>query len=94
MASVVIKKDGRKEPFDSEKVRKTIRVAAQAANLTEEKINELVEQVTKEVVQVADGKEEVATSEIRQKILDTFDTVEPSVSNAWREYDRVHKQMQ
>ena len=33
------------------------------------------------------AKEEIATSELREKVLGDLDKVEPSVSVAWREYE-------
>jgi len=91
MADQVIKKDGTKEPFDPEKIRKSIVAAAELANLPEERKNEVVEQVATTVIQMAEGKEEIATSEIREKILSELDQVEPSVSAAWRKHDQEQK---
>jgi len=87
MANFVIKRDGTKEPFDAEKIRKSIAAASEQANLSEERKNELVEQVTATVLQMAEPREEIATSEIREKILSELDQIEPAVSAAWRKYD-------
>jgi len=91
MASNVVKKDGTKEPFNSEKIRNSISAAAELANLSEEKKNEVVEQVATTVIQMAEKKEEIATSELREKILSDLDRIEPSVSAAWRKYDQEQK---
>jgi transcriptional regulator NrdR family protein len=91
MAKEVIKKDGTKQPFDSEKIKNSIRAAAGLANLQEERKNEVVEQVATTVIQMAEEKEEIATSEIREKILSELDSIEPSVSAAWRKYDQEQK---
>ena len=91
MAKEVIKKDGTKVPFDAEKIRNSIAAAAQKTDLSEERKNEVVEQVTATVVQMAEGKDEITTSELREKTLSELDGVEPSVSAAWREYDREKK---
>ncbi len=87
MTSTVIRKDGTKQPFDSEKIKKSISNAAREANLSEERQNEVVEEVTNKVIQSIQEKDEVATSEIREKILAELDSVEPSVSAAWRKYE-------
>ncbi len=87
MAKEVIKKDGTKEPFDVGKIRKAIAGAAIRTDLSEEKRNEVVEQVTASVVQMADAKEEVATSEIREKILSELNAIEPAVAESWRKYE-------
>ena len=88
MANFVIKKNGSKEPFDAEKIRKSIIAAAQGTNLSEERINEVVEQVSKVALELAEGKEEIATSELREKILGELDNVEPSISEGWRKHDQ------
>lgn len=86
MASQVIKKDGTKQPFDAEKIRKAIGLAAEQAGLSEERKNEVVEQVATAAIQLADTKEEIATSEIKEKILSELNNIEPSVASVWREY--------
>ena len=91
MAKEVIKKDGTKEPFDAGKISKAISVAADEAGLEEGRKNEVVEEVTAKVVQMADDKDEIATSEIKENILSELDAVEPSVAVAWRKYDTENK---
>jgi len=91
MALEVIKKSGEKEPFDTEKIRRSIQAAADETDLSEERKKEVVEQVANSAIQLAEGKEEIATSEIREKILDELDKIEPSVSAAWRKYDQEKK---
>ncbi len=92
MAKEVVKRDGTKEPFDAGKIRNAISMAATEAGLEEEKKKEVVEQVTAVVVGMADTKEEITTSEIKESILAELDNVEPSVSAAWRKYDSENKQ--
>lgn len=87
MAKFVIKRDGTKEPFDAEKIRKAIAGAASRTELSEERVNEVVEQVSGAALELAGGKEEIATSEIKEKILSELDAIEPSVSEAWRKYE-------
>jgi len=84
----VIKKDGIKEPFDPEKIRKSITGAAQPTDIPEERKNEVVEQVTATVVSALEGREEIKASEIKEAILSELDKVEPGVANAWREYEQ------
>lgn len=91
MAKFVIKKDGSKQPFDAEKIKKVIQLAAAEAGLEEAKINEVVNQVAGSAISLADTKEEIATSEIREKILGDLDQLDPSVSAAWRKYDQENK---
>ncbi|MBZ1345341.1 MAG: hypothetical protein KY055_01745, partial [Candidatus Nealsonbacteria bacterium] len=92
MAKEVIKKDGTKELFDIEKVRKAIALAAEEAGLSEEKKNEVVERVAAAVIQATEGKEEITASEIKEKILSELDRIKPAVSTAWRKYDQEKKE--
>jgi len=91
MAKEVIKKDGAKEPFDAEKIKNSILGAAQRTELSEERKNEVVEEVAATVIQMAEEKDEIATSEIKEKILSELDIVEPAVSEAWRKYEQESK---
>jgi len=92
MAKEVIKKDGIKQPFAAEKIRNSIAAAAQTTDLSGERKNEVVEQVATTVIQMAEEKEEIATSEIREKILSELDSIEPVISEAWRKHDQERKE--
>ena len=92
MANEVIKKDGTREPFDPEKIKTSIKAAVEETNLSEERKNEVVEQVASVAIKMAEEREEIATSEIKEKILSELDRIEPSVSAAWRRYDQEKKE--
>jgi len=91
MANFVIKKDGTKEPFNPEKIKRSIMAAAQEADLSEERRKEVADQVSSTVLQMTGEREEIEGSEIKSKILQELDSVEPSVSQAWRNYDEKNK---
>jgi transcriptional regulator NrdR family protein len=91
MATQVIKKDGTKQPFDAEKIKKSIALAAVRTELTQERQAEVVEQVSAKVIEMIQEKEEVTTLEIKESILSELDIVEPAVSGAWRKYDLEQK---
>jgi len=84
----VVKKNGAKEPFDPEKIRKSIAGAAQRTDISEERKSEVVEQVAAAVIPMLESREELETSQIRETILSELDRVEPGVGNAWREYEQ------
>jgi len=86
MANFVIKRDGTREPFDAEKIRRAITGAAQRTNLPEGRKKEVIEQVLNVALQSAREKEEIKTSELKEKILSELDAIEPSISEAWRKY--------
>ena len=85
MISNVIKRDGSRESFDPEKIKKAIRAAAQRTEVAGDRLEEVVTEVTNSVL--AREKEEIASSEIKEKVLSELDTLEPSISEAWRQYD-------
>lgn len=88
MITEVIKKDGTKVPFDVEKVKSAIVGAASVTDLSEERKIELVNQITSSLLLKLEGKTEVATTEIRETVLAELDSIEPSVSAAWRQYEK------
>ncbi len=83
----VIKKNGTKEPFDPEKIKKSIAGAARQADIPEERKSEVAEQVASSVIPMIENREEIAASEIREIILSELDRVEPAVASAWRKYE-------
>ncbi|MEK7195419.1 MAG: ATP cone domain-containing protein [Patescibacteria group bacterium] len=87
MASIVIKKDGSKVPFDEEKLKQSIRLSAREAGLPEDRVIQLVEQASGEALKLAATKEEVASSELRSKIFSVLGNVDPSVIVAWKKHD-------
>ncbi|MGB9847606.1 MAG: ATP cone domain-containing protein [Minisyncoccia bacterium] len=89
MANFVIKKSGEKEPFDPTKIENSIRAAAIDAGLTPEKIDEIANRVAKIVIEAVAEKDEVNTSEIKEKILAELDVVEPAVADAWRKFEEA-----
>lgn len=88
MTKEVTKKNGTKEPFDAEKIKNSIRAAAKGTSLSEERKNGVVEQVAATIIQMTEGRDEIATLEIKEKILSELDTIEPAVSAEWRKYDQ------
>jgi transcriptional regulator NrdR family protein len=92
MASEVTKRDGSKEPVNGEKLRKSIQMAAQDAGLAPERAQQVVEAVSASAMELITGKDEVSTTEIREKILTELDAMESSVSAAWRKHDQEKKQ--
>ena len=88
MANFVIKKDGTKVPFDPEKIKNSVMAAASEAGLLEEEKTSLAEKVLDAVLVSFGSQEEVATSEIREKVLSGLDAMAPAVSEAWRKYDQ------
>lgn len=86
MANFVIKKDGTRVPFDAEKIKTAIMAAASQAGLPEEDSVSITQKVLDSVSLAFADVEEVATSEIKEKVLSELDVISPEVSTSWRKY--------
>ncbi|MFH1192977.1 MAG: ATP cone domain-containing protein [Candidatus Jorgensenbacteria bacterium] len=89
MANLVIKRDGTNEPFDVGKIRHAIEAAAMGAELSGERVAELVRDVSAVALEYAGSRDETSTTELRDAILKELDDVEPSAADAWRQHDRA-----
>lgn len=89
MASFVIKKDGTKVPFDREKVKRSISRAALEAGLLDAEAADLAERVVSSIMIDFESQEEVATSDVREKIISELDMSAPSVADSWRKYEET-----
>ena len=91
MANIVIKRDGARQPFDAEKIKSAIAKAAEEAGHDAAKVASVVDQASAGVLTLAGGVEEIATAEIKMKILADLDTMAPEVAAAWRKHDAEKK---
>jgi transcriptional regulator NrdR family protein len=87
----VIKKGGKREEFNLNKVKKSLISTVERTELPQEKKNELVEKITKKILDFAKGRKEVFTAEIEAKILLELEEKCPEAAKLWREY-RAQKQ--
>lgn len=87
MAKQVIKRDGTKEAFDGEKIRKSVEVAAISSSLSGERVKEVVFQVLDAVLKLANSKEEIATSELGDAVYNELNKLEPKTAAAWKNYE-------
>lgn len=90
MIQFVTKKNGAKVPFDSEKIKSAVMAAAAEAGLSDQESSEAALKILSSVIMAFEGQEEVATSQIKEKILSELDASTPSVSESWRKYDLSH----
>jgi transcriptional regulator NrdR family protein len=87
MITQVIKKDGKKEPFDVEKIKQNIIAASKEAGLEEAKQKEIAETVSDKVLKTFQEQAEVTHTEIRDLILKELDISAPVVAETWRKYE-------
>lgn len=91
MANMVIKRDGSRQPFDAEKLKGSIAKAAREAGHDDVRVVSVVDQVSAGALALAGGVDEIASSELKLKILADLDTIAPEVSAAWRKHDLEKK---
>lgn len=88
MANFIIKKDGTKEPFNVEKIKSAVVAAGTQAGLQAEEAAKIAEEVAVTVTNSVSNINEVLGAELRARILSQLDAIAPSVSEAWRKYDK------
>ena len=87
----VIKKGGKREEFNLNKIKKSLISAIERTDLSQEKKNELVEKITRKVLEFAKERNLVFTAEIEAKILLELDENCPQAAKIWREYRQQKK---
>lgn len=92
MAKTVIKKGGKIEKFDPDKIKKTLTLAVGETDFSSEKKSEITEKVFNEVFIFLKRKKEISTAEIEAKILLELDKILPEAARKWREFRIKKKQ--
>lgn len=87
----VIKRKGKKEGFDPDKIRKSIKKAFVDAGISIAKTKDLIEKITKETIKMTKDKTEVTSKAIKEKILAELDKAKKVASDAWRKFDKKYK---
>ena len=87
----VVKRNGSREDFSEEKVRKALRKAVIDSGLSADRRDEAIESTTRAVAERARAREEITSREIREGILSELDRTAPDVSTSWRVFDRKYK---
>lgn len=90
---MVIKRDGRREPFDIKKVERGIRITTEKRNVSQETIEQVLQDIEDEVVLGAGTKREVtsqAIGEVALRKLYNIDTVAYiRFASVYRAFDNV-----
>ncbi|GIW66275.1 MAG: hypothetical protein KatS3mg095_0173 [Candidatus Parcubacteria bacterium] len=87
MPSYIIKNDGTLQDFDINKLKKSIENAALDAGYEEDKIFQIVEDVSQYVLEAIGDLDRVDTQSLRNLILVKLDSDYPNIAKAWRDYD-------
>lgn len=86
----VIKSTGKKESFKPEKVRKSIENAITDAGFTISSKMSAVEHASEDAMNLARGKNEVSTKDLRDEIVNDLESDVPKAAQSWRNYEKQH----
>ena len=84
----VIKRNRRRERFDARKLRRAIENAARESKISDKRVKEVVDRVSRKIIEIAEKKREIEAEDIRERTLRELDALEPAVSEAWRNFDK------
>ena len=87
----IIKNDGTIQDFDINKLKKSIENAALDAGYEEDKVFQIIEDVSQYVLESIQNLERVDSQSLRNLILVKLDSDYPNIAKAWRDYDSTIK---
>ncbi len=90
----VIKRNGKKEPFNEEKVKNSIKNAVKDAGYRVQVKKRLIDRTINDLNKAIHDKEEISTSKIRNIIINDIEQEwnedQAPVTRAWRNYELKH----
>jgi Predicted transcriptional regulator, consists of a Zn-ribbon and ATP-cone domains len=86
----VIKRNGKKEPFKPQKLRKSIEGAVSDSGSTITKEMKAIEHATQDAENLARGRNEISSEDLRNEVVNDLESDAPQVAQAWRNYERQH----
>lgn len=92
---LVVKKDGRREPFDRMKILAGLRRACEKRPVSSEALEQLVDTIERELVD--SGEKEIASSQIGERIMDRLREVDQVAyvrfASVYRSFKDIHEFM-
>ena len=86
----VIKSNGKREQFSEQKVKNSIKNAVKDAGFSPKEKMNVIEHASQDAAQMAQGKDEIQTRQIRDTVLNDLEQDDQQVANAWKQYERQH----
>jgi transcriptional regulator NrdR family protein len=86
----VVKRNGKKEPFKAQKLRKSIENAVSEAGFTITDQMKTIEHATQDAENLARNRNEISTKELRNEVINDLETDAPEVAQSWRKYEKQH----
>jgi transcriptional repressor NrdR len=81
-----VKKDGRRENFDRDKLRMSIERAAERTSIDRDRARKVAERVAERIER--DARDAMPTTEIRERLLRELDREERVIADEFRSYRR------
>ena len=86
----VIKRNGKKEQFRPQKLRKSIENAVSDSGSTITNEMKAIEHATQDAEELAMNRNEISTKDLRNEVLNDLESDAPKVAQAWRNYEKQH----
>jgi transcriptional repressor NrdR len=86
----VIKRNGKKEQFKPQKLRKSIENAVTEAGFTVTKQMKAIEHATQDAEKLAMNRNEISSKELRNEIVNDLESDAPEVARSWRNFEKQH----
>ncbi len=86
----IIKKDGEKELFNRNKIRKSIENAVKQAGFNIEEKRTLIDNTYTRAIEVATARDQIQARAIRNEILNYLQHEDKKVATAWENYEEEH----
>lgn len=86
----VIKRNGKREPFNAQKVEKAVENAITEAGFSVTQKMRAIEHATSDAENIAKNRNEVKAEEIRNEVVNDLESDAPEAAQAWRNYERQH----
>ncbi len=86
----IIKRDGEKEPFNEEKIKKSIENAVKQAGFNVEEKKSLINDTYTRAIEVTTERDRIQARAIRNEILNYLQHEDKEVANAWENYEEKH----
>jgi transcriptional regulator NrdR family protein len=84
----IVKRDDRREDFDSNKLRRAIEKAAAEANIDSNRATEIANSAVRDVEEHFKDRNEVKSADIKKRVLEVLDTEGKKVADAARNFKK------
>ncbi len=87
MLKQVIKRDGSREPFDGEKLRRSVEVASISAGIQMDKTKEIADRIFGLILEAVADREEISTAELGKNVFSEMSKIEPGAAEIWKKHE-------